>query len=132
LGSAHAAASLAAISLADAVLFVTDASQELTRTAGDFLHRARELCATVLCVLTKIDFYPHWRRIREINEGHLRGDSGVPILAVSSALRSRAVRGNDNELNTESGFPDLVAFVNEQVTERGAAKLAAEAAGEVT
>jgi GTPase Era involved in 16S rRNA processing/rubrerythrin len=131
LGSAHAAASLAAISLADAVLFVTDASQELTRTEVDFLRRARDLCGTVLCVLTKIDFYPHWRRIREINEGHLRGENSVPILAVSSALRSRAVRANDGALNTESGFPDLVSFVNKQVTERGAAKLAAEAAGEV-
>src|SRR4249919_1544229 len=37
LGSTHAAASLAAISMADAVLFVTDASQELTRTEVDFL-----------------------------------------------------------------------------------------------
>jgi hypothetical protein len=132
LGSAHAAASLAAISIADAVLFVTDASQELTQTEVDFLRRARDLCGTVLCVLTKIDFYPYWRRIRELNEGHLRGENGIQILAVSSALRSRAVRGNDTALNTESGFPDLVAFVNEQVTRRGATKLAGEAAGEVS
>ena len=45
LGSPHAAASLAAISMADAVLFVTDAAQELTRSEVDFLRRARELCA---------------------------------------------------------------------------------------
>lgn len=132
LGSAHAAASLAAISLADAVLFVTDASQELTQTEVDFLRRARDLCGTILCVLTKVDFYPHWRKIRQLNEGHLRGENSVPILAVSSALRSRAVRANDTAMNAESGFPDLVGFVNEQVTDRGAAKLAAEAAGEVT
>ena len=61
LGSAHAAASLAAISMADAVVFVTDASQELTRSELDFLHQARRLCATVVCVLTKTDFYPAWR-----------------------------------------------------------------------
>src|SRR5262245_44484160 len=60
LGSAHAAASLAAIAIADAVVFVTDASQELTRSELDFLAQARKLCPTVLCVLTKIDFYPAW------------------------------------------------------------------------
>jgi hypothetical protein len=132
LGSAHAAASLAAISMADAVLFVTDASQELTRTEVDFLRRARDLCGTVLCVLTKIDFYPSWRVIRQLDEQHLRGEDGMPVLPVSSTLRSRAVRTNDTALNTESGFPDLVSFVNERVAARGAAKLAAEAAGEVT
>jgi hypothetical protein len=131
LGSAHAAASLVAISMADAVLFVTDASQELTRTEVDFLRRARDLCGTVLCVLTKIDFYPSWRTIRQLDEQHLRGEN-VPVLPVSSTLRSRAVRANDTALNTESGFPDLVSFVNDQVARRGAGKLAAEAAGEVT
>jgi Dynamin family len=131
LGSAHAVASLAAISLADAVLFVTDASQELTRTEVDFLRRARDLCGTVLCVLTKTDFYPAWRTIRQLNEGHLRGEA-VPILAVSSALRLRAVKGNDAALNAESGFAELVGFVNERVAERGAEKLAAAAAVEVS
>lgn len=131
LGSAHAAASLAAISMADAVLFVTDASQELTRTEVDFLRRARELCGTVLCVLTKTDFYPSWRAIRQLDEQHLRGEN-VSVLPVSSTLRARAVRTNDGGLNAESGFPDLVAFVNERVAARGAAKLAAEAAGEVS
>jgi Dynamin family len=46
LNSAHAAASLAACSVADAVLFVTDASQELTLTEVDFLRKA---CATPSC-----------------------------------------------------------------------------------
>lgn len=131
LGSAHAAASLAAISLADAVLFVTDASQELTRTELDFLRRARDLCDTVLCVLTKTDFYPAWRTIRQLDEQHLRGD-GVGVLPVSSTLRARAVQTNDTALNAESGFPALVSFVNERVAAGGAATLAAEAAGEVS
>ena len=50
---------------------MTDASQELTRSEVDFLRQARELCRTVVCVLTKTDFYPAWRRIKELNEGHL-------------------------------------------------------------
>ena len=47
--------------MADAVVFVTDASQELTRSELDFVRQARDLCRTVVCVLTKTDFYPAWR-----------------------------------------------------------------------
>lgn len=128
LGSAHAAASLAAISQADAVLFVTDASQELTRTEVDFLHQAQRLCATMVCVMTKTDFYPAWRRIKELNEGHL---PGVPVLAVSSSLRSMAVKGGDREVNAESGFADLVRFVTDRVGAGAAVTLAGEAAADV-
>jgi hypothetical protein len=130
LASAHAAASLAAISVAHAVLFVTDASQELTRGEMDFLHRARELCDTVVCVLTKTDFYPAWRRVRALDAGHLRG-LDVPVLAVSSSLRARAVKANDAGLNAESGFAELVQLVTRQVGGNAATRLAGEAAGEV-
>ena len=131
LGSAHAAASLAAISMADAVLFVTDASQELTRTEVDFLRRARDLCDTVVCVLTKTDFYPAWRTVRQLNERHLQGAGGVQLLAVSSSLRARAVKTNDGALNAESGFAELVSFVNDRVAAGGIAAVAADAAAEV-
>jgi hypothetical protein len=131
LGSAHGAASLAAISSANAVVFVTDASQELTRSELDFLSQARHLCPTVVCVVTKTDFYPAWRRIRELDEQHLRGRVDVPVIAVSSSLRSRAVQANDAALNTESGFADLLRFVSEQVGGGAANRMAAEAAAEV-
>ncbi|MDG4822729.1 dynamin family protein [Asanoa sp. WMMD1127] len=131
LGSAHAAAGLAAISLADAVLFVTDAAQELTRSEVEFLRQARELCSTVVCVLTKIDFYPAWRRIRDLNAGHLRMVGEIPLLPVSSPLRARAVRANNQALNVESGFPDLVKFVQERVGGGAAARRTKDAAAEV-
>lgn len=132
LGSAHSAASLAAISLADAVLFVTSAAQELTRSEMDFLHRARSLCPTVACVLTKTDFYPAWRRIRELDEAHLAAAGvAVPLLTVSSSLRARAVKNADAELNTESGFPALVELVRDQVGGSAERRLATEAAAEV-
>jgi len=131
LGSAHGAASLAAISSANAVVFVTDASQELTRSEIDFLSQARHLCPTVVCVITKTDFYPAWRRIRELNEQHLRGRVDVPVVTVSSALRSRAVSANDTALNAESGFADLLRFVSEQVGGGAANRMAAEAGAEV-
>lgn len=131
LGSVHAAASLAAISLADAVLFVTSAAQELTRSEMEFLRRARSMCPTVACVLTKTDFYPAWRRIRDLDAGHLAGEGDIPLLPVSSALRARAVKHSDAELNTESGFPDLVSLVREQVGGCAEQRLAVEAAVEV-
>jgi hypothetical protein len=131
LGSAHAAASLAAISLADAVLFVTSAAQELTRSEMEFLRRARSMCPTVACVLTKTDFYPAWRKIRDLDTGHLAAEGDIPLLAVSSALRARAVRNSDAELNTESGFPDLITLVREQVGGSAEQRLATEAAAEV-
>jgi hypothetical protein len=133
LGSAHAAASLAAISLADAVIFVTGAAQEFTRAEIDFLHQARELCGTVVCALTKIDFYPSWRRIAELDQHHLRAvnGSGIPLLPVSSTLRTRAVQANDTTLNTESGFADLVKFVTSRVGGGAAERFVVEAAGDV-
>jgi predicted GTPase len=131
LGSAHAAASLAAASMADALLFVTDASQELTRSELEFLRQAKQMCTTVVCVLTKIDFYPFWRKVRDLTAGHLRGEIDTPVMAVSSTLRARAVATNDTALNQESGFAELVKFLAQQVSDRAADKLAAEAAGEV-
>jgi len=132
LGSAHAAASLAAASMADALVFVTDASQELTRSELDFLQRARDMCGTVVCALTKTDFYPYWRKILDLDTGHLRAQRlPLAVLPVSSMLRSRAVATNDTALNGESGFTELVRFLAEQVGGGAAGKLAAGAAGEV-
>lgn len=131
LGSRHAAASLAATSLADAVIFVTDASQEITATEYEFLKRTRDMCPTVICVVTKRDFYPAWRRITELDTDHLRGLGGMDVLAVSSLLRARAVKDNDRELNEESGFARLVSYVNEAVTGGAVRAVIREAASEV-
>ncbi|MBX7267428.1 dynamin family protein [Micromonospora sp. Llam7] len=131
LGSVHAAASLTAASMADALLFVTDAAQELTRSELQFLRQAREVCSTAVCVLTKTDFYPHWRKIRDLDAGHLHGEADMPIIAVSSDLRRRAVAGGDKELNAESGFPDLVKFVAQRVSGGAATRAAAQAGASV-
>lgn len=132
LGSAHAAASLAAAAMADALIFVTDTAQELTHSEVQFLQQARELCGTAVCALTKTDLYPYWRKIRDLNVGHLkRAGLEIPVLPVSSALRTRAIATNDTALNTESGYPDLVKFLTERVGGGAATKLASEAANEV-
>ncbi|GAB1692317.1 dynamin family protein [Krasilnikovia sp. M28-CT-15] len=131
LGSVHSAASLTAASMADAVLFVTDAAQELTRSEVEFLRQAREVCGTAVCVLTKTDFYPYWRKIRDLDEGHLRAVGEMPIIPVSSDLRLRAVAAGDKDLNAESGFPELVTFVSQRVSGGAAARAAAQAGASV-
>ena len=116
LGSAHSTAALGALSVANAVIFISDASQEYTRAEIDFLHQALELCPHVICVMTKIDFYPDWRRVQEINQGHLhRTGFNVPILPVSSMLRLEAARLKDRQLNEESGFTKMISWLTDDV-----------------
>jgi hypothetical protein len=51
LGSTHSAATIGALPMADAVVFVSDASQEFTGPELEFLHTARRMCPNVVCVL---------------------------------------------------------------------------------
>jgi GTPase SAR1 family protein len=107
LGGAQSA-TLAFLPLADALLFVTDASAELSAPEVDFLRRAVDACPSVVLVLTKTDLYPHWRRIKELDEGHLAGAAiDIPVLPVSSHLRQRAVALRDKALSDESGFNEV-------------------------
>ena len=71
LNAAHAAATLAFLPSADALVFVTDASTELSRPELDFLSAAMKAGPPILIAITKVDIYPEWRRIVAIDEGHL-------------------------------------------------------------
>jgi GTPase Era involved in 16S rRNA processing len=116
LGSAHGAITASALPTADAVLMVSDASREYSATELEFLQQATQLCPAVACVLTKIDLYPQWRRIAELDRALLaNGGIDAELLAVSSALRMHAVDTDDRELNTESGFPVLFSYVDQRV-----------------
>jgi hypothetical protein len=67
-------------------------------------------------VVTKTDLYPQWRRIVEINEGHLAAAGlDVPMVAVSSFLRMRAQARDSTDLNDESGFPQLIDLLRREV-----------------
>ncbi|AGZ43437.1 dynamin family protein [Actinoplanes friuliensis] len=127
LDSAHGNLTLGALTTADAALFVTDASQELTAPEVDFLRRILDRCPHVYCVVTKTDLHGEWRRIVELNAGHLAKQGlDVPIVAVSSFLRLRAQARDSTELNTESGFPRLVELLRRDVL--GAARSGLQAA----
>ncbi|MET0199940.1 MAG: Isoniazid-inducible protein iniA, partial [Rhodococcus fascians] len=63
--------------------------------------------------------YPHWRSIVDANRAHLQREGlDVPMISLSSLLRSHALRLSDEELNVESGFPDLYAFLRDNVVAR--------------
>ena len=118
-GNPHAAGTLGLIPSADAVLVVSDASREFTEPELSFLRQVQGLCPAVAVLITKIDLYPHWRQIVEANRGHLeRAGIDVQMLPVSSLLRSHALRLNDEELNAESGFQQLYAFLRDNVVAR--------------
>ncbi|RSM70291.1 GTP-binding protein [Kibdelosporangium aridum] len=99
----------AALSGADAVLLASDASQELSATELELLRQVHRLCPTILVALTKIDLTSRWRQVAERNREHL-ANAGLQasVVPVSSALRLRAVANDDEALNAESGFPDLI------------------------
>lgn len=87
LASVHNAATVAALPAADAVLFVSDAAQELSAPELDFLRAACSACPVVIEVVTKIDFQPAWRRIVDLDRGHLaRAGLAVDVLPVSVVL----------------------------------------------
>jgi len=116
LASMHGAAIIAAMSLADAVVFVSDAGAEYTASELDFLRHAAQVCPNIVCALTKVDLHPHWRRIADIDRRHLaNAELEAEVVPVSSTLRLHAVRTNDHMLNAESGFPVLIGLLRDRV-----------------
>ena len=65
LNAGHAVATLAFLPSADALVFVTDASAELSAAELEFRGSARAAGPPVLVALSKIDMYPEWRRTRD-------------------------------------------------------------------
>lgn len=118
-GQPHLSATLGLLPDADAVFMVSDTSQELTEPEMRFIRQAYQICPVAVLVATKTDLYPHWRDIVNANAAHLqRAGVPIPILPVSSLLRSHAVTLNDKELNEESNFPSIVKFLSEKVLSR--------------
>jgi hypothetical protein len=123
---------LGEVAAADAMVFVTDASQELTAPEIEFLQVASSLDTAVVVAMSKVDLSPSWRQVLDRNHDHLAAAFGEapPIFPVAATLRQFAVRYGDASLDTESGLPllawYLVANIGSQVRQR-----AIVAAGEV-
>jgi ethanolamine utilization protein EutP (predicted NTPase) len=116
IDSAGGAAVLSLLAGADAVLFVSDASQEYTEPELAYLARIRELCPSVIGVITKIDLYQRWPDIQRADRAHLNNAGlDIPLLPVSSALHAAARRLGDGALAVESGIPQLADFLADRV-----------------
>lgn len=138
LVSGHAALTLAALSLADALIFVVNGSSELTASEYTFLGQATERVATVLFVMTQTDKYPKWRQVLARNQvlitRHAPAFADAPWFPVSSRLRLDAVRlaasapGRAADLEERAGFGALTRALTEQIAGRAGDLRAANAA----
>jgi replication fork clamp-binding protein CrfC len=118
-GQPHLSATLGLLPDADAMLMISDTSQEFTEPEMTFMRQALEICPVATIVATKTDLYPHWREIVEVNKAHLqRAGLSTPMIPASSLLRSHAIQLNDKELNEESNFPAIVKFLSDKVLSR--------------
>ncbi|UUL77845.1 dynamin family protein [Pseudarthrobacter sp. Fe7] len=116
MGSTHTLTTLTALPTADAMLMVSDASQEYTEPELRFLRQAMRITPSVAAVLSKTDLYPDWRRVEELDRTHLlQVAPDIPLYPVSADLRLEASRLQDSELNAESGFPALVAHLRNDI-----------------
>ncbi|MGH3540470.1 MAG: dynamin family protein, partial [Pseudonocardiaceae bacterium] len=116
LDTGRAGAVLSLLPAAGAVLFVSDASQEYTEPEIAFLRQIRQLCPTVIGVITKIDLYPRWADIQRANRTHLTNAGlDIPLLPLSATMGEIARRNSDAELAVESGVPQLVDLVRHRV-----------------
>jgi hypothetical protein len=116
LDTHRAAPTSAALIQADAVVMVSDATQEFSGTELDFLLRVVKACPNVIVALSKTDIAPQWRRVAQSNRDHL-ADAGIParLVPVSATLRLQAAQTGDKALNIESGFPDLIACLQHDI-----------------
>lgn len=138
LVSGHAALTLAALSLADALIFVVNGSSELTASEYTFLGQATERVATVLFVMTQTDKYPKWRQVLARNQvlitRHAPAFADAPWFPVSSRLRLDAVRlaasapDRAADLEERAGFGALTRALTEQIAGRASDLRAANAA----
>lgn len=116
MGSSHTLTTLTALPTADAMLLVSDASQEYTEPELRFLRQAMRVTPSVVGVLSKTDLYPEWRRVADMDRSRLDTVAqDIPLFPVSSDLRLEASRLQDAELNGESGFPALVRHLRNEI-----------------
>jgi len=121
VGTGSELATLELLPSADAVLLVSDASQEFTAPEMAFLRHAAALCPTVVCVLTKTDVCAEWQRIADLDRGHLAAaEVTAPVFPVSALLEVLAVQRRDRELHQESGIGALAVHLRREVADRAA------------
>ncbi|MFE9580234.1 dynamin family protein [Nocardia sp. NPDC006044] len=116
------------IAAADAVLYVTNASTELTVDQIAYLQRIQQICPTVICVLNKIDQFSHWSHTQQRNRELLDAAGlGFAVAPVSAELHRQAGLTGNYQRDIESGVPQLIDHLRDYVVAR-ADSVALEAA----
>jgi gas vesicle protein len=107
---------MAFLPFADGLVLVSDVAAELSGPELELLAKARELCPLVILAQTKVDLYTEWRKIVDLNRGHLsRFGLSLETIALSSELRQEALRRQDVSLDQRSGYPRLLEVLGQQV-----------------
>lgn len=107
---------LAAVDQADAVVFASDATGELSAIELELLAAVCRACPNVIVALTKIDLVPRWRQVAEANRALLAAARvAARLIPLSATLRLAAAHTGDTAINAESGFPELITSLQRQV-----------------
>ncbi len=127
------AATIGYLHVADALLFVTDASAPVSAAEIEFLRAAAEICPAVLVVVTKTDLYPEWSHVLDNDAATFDEMGGIMhISPVSSVLRNLAFERRDASLNEESGYPYLLDAVASHVLAPAKSRATARALADVS
>ncbi|WP_245677992.1 dynamin family protein [Nocardia acidivorans] len=116
------------LAVADAVLYVADAARPFTAGQIGQLQRIQQVCPTVVCVLNKIDQYPQWPEVQQ-HDRRLLDAAGLAfaVAPASARLHEQATATGDQQLDLESGVPQLLDHLRGYVLGNADA-VAAEAA----
>lgn len=131
LDATHGETTLAALSGADALIFVLDASAPLSEPELRFLTKAAQRIQSVVLVMTKTDVFPGWRTIldedRKLLEKAAPRFAGQEIIRVRSPLFFEAARKRDagdteaaDRLLERCGIGQLIQYLREHVAGRAA------------
>lgn len=129
LDAAHGRTTLAALSDADALIFVLDAAAPLARAELNFLSKASQRIESVILVLTKTDVFPGWQAILDEDRQLLRqfaprfaDQEIIPVRSplVFAAMRRQAAGDEPgaDRLLRRSGIALLVKHLREDLLQR--------------
>ncbi|MFE3190346.1 hypothetical protein ACFXHA_15135 [Nocardia sp. NPDC059240] len=107
------------IAAADAVLYVADAGKPFTPAQIEQLKRIQQVCPTVVCVLNKIDQSPQWPQVQQ-HDRQLLDAAGLAfaVAPASARLHEHAAAAGDEQLDLESGVPQLLDHLRSYVLGR--------------
>lgn len=133
LSSPEAVVAAAMAKQADAVLFVSDLTQELTAPELAHLQSLAQESPNIICVFTKVDLTTSGTEIVARNRVHLdaAGLAHLPHVVVSSALHAFALEQGDLELEAESGFEQLFDLLKRRGLESAKTRVATSARAEL-